>query len=523
MNRIRIPVYVLFAAAFLAISFYVWLGGKSDRKSSSLRGKITIGRETTYLTEPIDKDGNVDYGTAVNGRLRKDVTSENNANVLIWKAIGPRAEGTTMCPEFFQAMGMTPPPEKGDCFLRDYEFVKQALPVDADPEETYFLNESMTEGIKGATQRPWIAKEYPIVASWLKANEKPLLLITEASKREKFYNPLLSHKDGKLAPRQVSFPVHGLDTYREIGAALVARALLHTAEGNVEAAWQDFLTCHRLGRLVARGGTVCEGLCGLTIDNQAAQAALAFLERTKPDAKRIATYLRDLQALPPLPNVSEKMDLTERCAFLQLVRIVEEDRPKGLFTSYGEKPFGYGDANYAFLVGVDWDPALSAMNVWFDRMVGAMKEPDRATKLKKFAEIDKDYLDLKDKVKNPLTFAVLPLANSKEKGRIVGDYVTWQLLLPYRKIQNDWDKSQQIHDNTRIAFALAAYRGDTGHYPKDLSELSPKYLKEIPNDIFSSEPLIYRPTAAGYHLHSVGPDGQDDIAIEMPLPALKKP
>ena len=43
---------------------------------------FTIGKDTTYFTEPVDKDGYIDYVTAVNERLRRGVTPDNNAVAL---------------------------------------------------------------------------------------------------------------------------------------------------------------------------------------------------------------------------------------------------------------------------------------------------------------------------------------------------------------------------------------------------------------------------------------------------------
>ena len=54
---------------------------------------FTVGTETTYVTEPLDKQGYVDYVAALNQRMRKGITPEQNANVLIWQALGPRPEG----------------------------------------------------------------------------------------------------------------------------------------------------------------------------------------------------------------------------------------------------------------------------------------------------------------------------------------------------------------------------------------------------------------------------------------------
>ena len=43
-----------------------------------------------------------------------------------------------------------------------------------------------------AMERPWSKKEFPAVADWLAANEKPLALLTEAAKRPRRYDPLLT-------------------------------------------------------------------------------------------------------------------------------------------------------------------------------------------------------------------------------------------------------------------------------------------------------------------------------------------
>src|SRR5690349_12610174 len=55
--------------------------------------KFTIAKETTFVTGPVDKEGYIDYIAALNERLRKGVTPENNVVVLLWKALGPHPQG----------------------------------------------------------------------------------------------------------------------------------------------------------------------------------------------------------------------------------------------------------------------------------------------------------------------------------------------------------------------------------------------------------------------------------------------
>src|SRR5580692_780564 len=75
---------------------------------------FTIGKDTTHVTGPLDKDGYIDYAAALNEQLGKGVTAENNANVLFWKAVGPRHYGKELPAEYFRLMGMDAPAEKGE-------------------------------------------------------------------------------------------------------------------------------------------------------------------------------------------------------------------------------------------------------------------------------------------------------------------------------------------------------------------------------------------------------------------------
>jgi hypothetical protein len=66
----------------------------------------------------------------------------------------------------------------------------------------------------------------------------------------------------------------------------------------------------------------------------------------------------------------------------------------------------------------------------------------------------------------------------------------------------------------QTAFALAAYRADHGDYPETLDELVPKYVDEIPDDIFAEKPtpIRYRREGEAYMMWNVGNNGQDDNA-----------
>ena len=70
-----------------------------------IKPKFPLGKDTTFVTGPLDKEGYVDYEAALNERLGKGITPDKNANVLLWKAMGPRPEGVRMHTDYFKGSG----------------------------------------------------------------------------------------------------------------------------------------------------------------------------------------------------------------------------------------------------------------------------------------------------------------------------------------------------------------------------------------------------------------------------------
>jgi hypothetical protein len=495
--------------------------------------KFTISKETTHVTGPIDKDGYIDYETALNKLLSKGVKPADNANVLLWKAMGPHPERATMPAAFFKWMGVPAPPEKGEYYRDLDQYVKDLLQV--YPEE---LIQDIREQSERAAQRSWTDKQYPYVASWLKANKKPLAVVIEATRRPRYFSPLVSRRNKDDPSCLIAALLPGVQKCRELAYALASRAMLRVGQGRNEEAWQDLLALHRLGRLVAQGGTLIEGLVGVAIDNITSQADLAFLARAKLSAKQIKDCLRDLQKLPPMPAVADRVDLGERLmgldSFMMVIRQGGLGQLRGLIGAPGNGP---DILEKELRKEVDWDPALLVMNRWYDRMVAAMRLKERAAREKQLEELEKELKNLKAKLADPESLARMLRADggkAKARGKLLGDALMSMLLPAVRKVQFASDRTEQNQTNLQIAFALGAYRRDKGHYPKELAALVTGYLTQVPPDLFSGKSLIYRRSDDGYLLYSVGMNGKDDggrsyddtppgddLPVRMPLPKLK--
>jgi len=497
--------------------------------------KVPLGRDTTVATGPLDKEGYIDYELALNERLGKGITPEKNANVLIWQALGPKPEGGRgMPPEYFKQLGIPAPPDKGDYLVDIGRYLKDNPDMGGDD-----LNDIL-EQHGWAAQRPWSAKTYPHIAAWLRANEKPLAVAIAASQRPDYFNPLASFKtESGTSSGLLGALLPNVQKCRALAHALVARAMLRTAEGKYDEAWQDLLACHRLGRLLARGATLIEALVGIAIDMIASNAELAYLERAKLTTAQVRKCLQDLQALPPMPSVADKIDLGERFLFLDCLQMVRR-RGFGVIEMFagGIAPDTLDPKAQQALAMLDWEAAFRAGNRWYDRLVETLRVKDRADRQKRLDRIDRDVKALRVATSGPARMVRGLLSESKPErtaGTMIGDLVVVQLLPATHKVQQAADRSEQVKRNGYVAFALAAYRLDNGRYPDTLAELEPKYLARVPGDIFSGKPLIYRPSADGYLFYSVGVNGKDDegrwydddppgddIRVRMPLPKLRR-
>jgi hypothetical protein len=508
MNRLGIPLILLCLVA------------AEDKPAP----KLPIGKETTYVTGPLDKEGYIDYEAALNERLGKGITPERNANVLLWKALGPRPEGAIMPAEFFKQMGIAEPPQDGVYFIRLTAFMTDYRKL--DPSKFDAIKNQQDH----ASRRPWAAKEYPQLAAWLTANEKPLAIAIEATRRPDYFNPLCCPGAARKRSGLLGALLPSVPMCRDLAIALASRAMLRVEENMLDEAWQDLIACHRLGRLVARGGILIETMVGMGIDRMVSDNDLVYLERAKLSTDQVRSCLKDLQNLPPFISLAEQIDLGVRFLYLDSIQLVRRGS-----NSEDEKLLGL----------IDWEPALRQGNLFYDRMSTALRVQDRAGRQKELRiieeEVDKIQKDLKLRKVGDGELAILAKrllgtgSSAKTVGMDIGNAALCLLMPAASKVQNARDQADQVHRNLHIAFALAAYHRDHGRYPAKLDDLAPGYLAAVPDDLFSGKALVYRPAEKGYLLYSVGANGKDDdgrsfgddpagddLPVRMPLPELKR-
>ncbi len=463
--------------------------------------KFKLGKETTYIDGPLDKDGYLDYEAALNERLKGKTTPDTNAVVLLLKCFGPKPEGKELHADFYKELGVEAPPDKGEYLIPDSVHFREEMR--GEESQAFFDLDARLR------KRAWKAADSPKHAEWLKLNEKPLVFVIGASNRPDYFNPMISRdKDGRRGNLLGARLGHA-QSCRYAASLLSTRSMHFVGEGKIDEALADALAIHRLGRLVTRGGFLIEYLVGIALQAIAHGCEVAIFEQGKPSAKQALAYRDELLKLSSIPTVAEKLN-SERLMCLDAIQSTLKD-------GWDIFSFAWMDAKKSKMIvkGLDGDAILIMTNVWFDKYESAMKKPTRAERVAAVDIPDKELGTLKEGMKDLKSIDELVKQAEVEK---LGAHVTERVGLAYvnilmpafGKIGNAADRAEQLHRNGLLAAALAAHFADTQKYPDKLAALAPKYLDKLPVDIFSGKPLLYTETKTGYLFYSVGVNGADD-------------
>ena len=512
-------------AFLLLLVLFLWqLFGPSPR--------IIVSRETTYITAPLKPNGLPDYGRYLLEKSREGVTPENNAAVLLWQALWPGDLEPQHYALMAKELGLAAIPSADDSLQplhsqKNRERVAAWLypdnaaddEVEADPVPWYMdpRQEAVEPVLDAAMYRSWTSAQIPPLGEWIEENQGPLDLIVEAAQRPHYWSPSPNLIDGS-DPLLFAWMVPDLQGIRDAARSLPARAMWNLGEGRPMEAWRDLLAMHRLARLVAQGNTLTEQLFATTIDSIANDATVTLLGNAELTPDQARQMLRDLAGLSDFSLVAQSIDEEERFTLLDAVCVASKD---GLQVLY-EIQFLYTSLQDVFdgktpeqsfhpltKTSIDWNVVLRDGNDWFDRLQAAAELPDRAARNTALAKLKADLKQMQTDVSRP-TERFGGLLSRRQRSHMVAA-LALRLLLP----ATDENLNSQDRANTRLAMerlaaALAVYRAEHGEYPEKLDDLVFEVVSQLPVDLYSTKPFVYRRDGEGYLLYSVGENGKDD-------------
>jgi hypothetical protein len=256
--------------------------------------------------------------------------------------------------------------------------------------------------------------------------------------------------------------------------------------------------------LVGQGPFFDDALVAITIDWIADAGDRALLRHAGLTAGQIAKMRQGLTGLPPMPRMADSLERGERLLVLDCA--LWASRQAAVDPRKTAERVGVPLAS-----GIDWNIVLRMVNSWYDRAVTAIRKPTRAERQIAMDELDRDMSVQVTAAKN-WTFLPSLIVNRREAISKRFGSIFVALMTPAAgaawSAEDRWRMQSEL---TKLAFALAAYHAKHSRYPANLTTLVPKYLKEVPKDIFNDDgDLHYAWTGDGYLLYSVGENGKDD-------------
>ena len=498
-NRQIVWGLLLAIVLIFAVFAFVWVVAPTGS------GDITVSRETTYLLGPLNADGTVNYTAALNERFGEAVKPENNAVVVILRALGPEAilaDSEECSAPVFSALGMEPLPKEGEYFvdLDTYSFGADVSAAELDAALTWYHYGSASMDLwVGPRDAPWRSEDQPLVAEWLKHNEKALGLLVEATKRSRFFMPRVTACDPPRPSRTATLNRYLLSQALD---ALVCRGMLDIGERNVEAARRDVMALHRLARLSSQEPREMAYFLGgsqnLIDDGLAVELAKSGLL----DGREARQVLDEMSRLPAWPDCEKNLVYVFRLLSLDTATAILREGPD----STEAEDLGESTS----LRQVDADLMLRHINVCCDRLETAAPAAENA--MSRLADEVREESGVADGLLGRVEYVLKdPQSKIEAMSRRAANDVLRGGIGPL----SVFDFGQVLTDEAlaRLALALAAYRAEHGRYPPTLDELSGAYLGEVPSDPFSGEALRYRLHDERCVLYSVGRNRKDDGGV----------
>ncbi len=321
-------IFLWIIAAFMLLLFFFLfqLVGPAPR--------IYVSPKTTHIAEPLGADGLPDYQQYTLNLYREGVTPENNAAALIWPALWPGELSPKDYEIVAKELGLDHIPSAADALVPIYKQIEKSQREDynaarktsSDPNAPSDDATNVEPELQENTERifnlvieqPWTTEQFPSLAKWARDNQQPLDQLVEASHRTRCYFPspsLLTPTNNSL----IEMMLPGVQSSREAGRSLAARAMWHLGEHRVDDAWRDLYAAHRIGHLVAQGHTLIEQLVGMAISGIACDGTATLLHHGPLSPEQARKIMADLDNIEYFSDIGDSIDHMERASFLNAV------------------------------------------------------------------------------------------------------------------------------------------------------------------------------------------------------------
>jgi hypothetical protein len=441
---------------------------------------IHPGYQTTRILSPTTANGIIDYQAAVEANFGRGATPENNAAIPILQALGRNAlppsqprDGIT------ERLGMPPLPDHGDYFVSYADYTHDhPSEEDIDPADPDLV---------------WPVTIKPATVAWIQANEKPLARLTDASKRSRYFMPF---NGGNRPQVMLSVLLPHVKPLRDVRRALLTRSLIRLNAGDVDGCLDDIRTSHRLARLLAQDWTLVGRVVAFEQEDATCRVQRLAAMSGKLSSAQLRAQQSALASMSDLWPVDDAINRAERYIVLDTMQVLATASPEeraNLFRGV----FAGNTPDWAFrFFPVHYDKCMEVLNSCYDGALAATESDTYADRIAALRLWEKHLQEMNDHL------PVIRMLSS--------DWPATLFVPGLVRIHTRADGTRMQDRLTLVALALATYKSEKGEYPAALAQLQPDFIPLVPLDVFSTAPLKYSRTPAGYTVYSVGPNIIDD-------------
>ena len=369
-----------------------------------------------------------------------------------------------------------------------------------------------------------------LVEKWLTDDQKIIELVVAGTQKPYYWRTYAS-KNKQNTSEMISVLIPHLSEFRSLARTLIWRAQLSAEQGRYEEAFDDIKSCYRFGRHLRGDGLLIEQLVGIAIEAISVQTIRDVLTEHEIDSATLTNLQNDFEQMFVKEDFSVSLIAEEMATYDVIQRTFTDGlgtdhiipaRLEKLFAdvqiiSAGPARGGrVSSAEYqqpGFLSGLMLLIRFTSDSIYsFGKKTGYIlfMHPDKQQTLRAAQQVY-DYWETL-KVKTPAQIRAEGINPEKEAMEIIKGNLLLEKLVPVLdRITEIIHRHKVNAEATPAIIAILRYYRDTGDYPKDMEQLiSGGYLRQLPLDVYSDKPLVYRKTGDSFILYSVGENFEDD-------------
>jgi len=344
------------------------------------------------------------------------------------------------------------------------------------------------EQVKNLWPKSWSAEQHTVMSDWLSESEKMLDYIEQGT-RKPYYWP-------ELTGKTIATAIPELAWIRSSVFALWARSQLYAAEGKLEPAFSDLLTCFRLADHLAGRRPIISQFSAFRIQDVAFVSSFRILKNSDVPPEILEHFQRQIEQ--SLAEDTQTLDFeVERLFLLDSIQSMFTDDGAGnghipeitlRFPETIQSLFpDFTEQNKQALLKLNRHRTTTLTNRFFDllddaAMMNAWQIQNNTSGIKKELEsitTQNAFISV---------FGPLPIKSLERASRM-----------------------RTSMDALIGTLAILRYEAERGQPPSGLQTLVDEgYLEALPQDSFSGGPLINRCSDDDFILYSFGADFDDD-------------